>query len=224
MRFRTVVLLSLLASVTATDASAHACLSEIGKGLSSAMSEIEAVHFRNAGRSLLALDGSFCGFFTTSLSCAIADVVDCESHNGCSLSEGECKLDAGEYDPADLQALSGNSDYIYLFSKQQACLSLTASQCLSDASCAFEGNCGLANVYFAIWVANKCPTAASIVSEYLIDEGITQQDVQDEADSAGIEISPEFKAEMNEQGVASSAALLSAKFITMFSAVALAFA
>jgi hypothetical protein len=33
-----------------------------------------------------------------------------------------------------------------------------------------------------------------------------------------------FKAKMNEQGVASSAALLSAKFITMFSAVALAFA
>jgi hypothetical protein len=50
---------------------------------------------------------------------------------------------------------------------------------------------------------------STLVVKKLIAEGITQAQVQEEADAAGVTISPEFQAEMDAQGVASSAKTLS---------------
>lgn len=63
MMFRYIAVLALVGSASATDVSAHARLSEIGNGLTSALSRIEPVDdFSNAGRSLLQLapDKSCC--------------------------------------------------------------------------------------------------------------------------------------------------------------------
>ena len=65
---------------------------------------------------------------------------------------------------------------------------------------------------------------ATLISEEFASEGITQAEVQAEADAAGIAISPEFQAEMDAQGVASSATILSSAFVAALGAAAFALA
>jgi len=43
----------------------------------------------------------------------------------------------------------------------------------------------------------------TLIVEKLDAEGVTQAQVQEEADAAGITISPEFQAEMDKQGISS---------------------
>ena len=64
----------------------------------------------------------------------------------------------------------------------------------------------------------------TLIVEKLDAEGVTQAQVQEEADASGITISPELQAEMDAQGMASSAKTLSSAFVTMVAAAALAFA
>ena len=65
---------------------------------------------------------------------------------------------------------------------------------------------------------------ATLISEELASEGVTQAEVQAEANAAGIAISPEFQAEMDAQGMASSATTLSSAFVAALGAAALALA
>ena len=64
----------------------------------------------------------------------------------------------------------------------------------------------------------------TVIVKMLVADGITQAQVQEEADAAGFTISPEMQAEMDAQGMASSAKTLSSAFVTMVAAAALAFA
>ncbi len=220
---RSIALLLLVVGTSATDGSAHARLSELGKGLSSALSRIKpADDISNSGRSLLQLDGSFCGVMTVAVSCQYAD--SCLSTTGCALDGGSCGIDFTQYDSADVVALLANADFAYLGAKGESCGALTATQCAADVTCDFDGACNINEVWLLVWLANKCPTMATLISEELASEGVTQAEVQAEANAAGIAISPEFQAEMDAQGMASSATTLSSAFVAALGAAALALA
>ena len=220
---RTIALLLLVVGTSATDGSAHARLSEIRKGLSSALSRIEpADDISNSGRSLLQLDGSFCGVMTVAVSCQYAD--SCLSTTGCALDGGSCVIDFTQYDSADVVALSASTDFVYFNAKGDSCGALNATQCAADVTCDFDGACNIDAIWLLVWLANTCPTMATLISEQLASNGVTQAEVQAEADAAGIAISPEFQAEMDAQGVASSATTLSSAFVAALGAAAFALA
>jgi hypothetical protein len=203
---RTVALIALVCSASATDVSAHARMSEIGKGLMSALSRIEpADDFSNAGRSLLQLDASFCGVMTTSLTCAfIADSASCASTTGCALNSGECTIDMTQYDTAEVVLLAADTNFVAMTAKMTSCDAKSATQCSADITCDFDGSCSVNGAYLMIWLSNACPTAMTLIVEKLDAEGVTQAQVQEEADASGITISPELQAEMDKQGMASS--------------------
>jgi hypothetical protein len=221
---RTVALIALVCSASATDVSAHARMSEIGKGLMSALSRIEPADDFSR-RSLLQLDASFCGFMTTSLTCAfIADSASCASTTGCALNSGECTIDITQYDTAEVVLLAADTNFVAMTAKMTSCDAKSATQCSADITCDFDGSCVRSSPYFIFWVYDKCPTMATVIVEFLVAEGITQAHMQEEADAAGFTISPELQAEMDAQGMASSAKTLSSAFVTTVAAAALAFA
>ena len=225
MMFRYIAVLALVGSASATDVSAHARLSEIGKGLVSALSRIEpADDFSNAGRSLLELDASFCGYMTTHFSCGHVPSASCASTTGCALDSGNCGVDTAPYDSADLTALLADDNWVEMLATDASCKKLGATQCSADITCDFDGSCVRSSPYFIFWVYDKCPTMATVIVEFLVAEGITQAHMQEEADAAGFTISPELQAEMDAQGMASSAKTLSSAFVTTVAAAALAFA
>jgi len=222
---RVVVFLVLGASASAADISAHAEMSKIGKSLSEALSRVKTTgDASNAGRSLLELDGSFCGFMTTATSCALANSASCSSLTGCVLSSGTCSLDPTGYTTLQLVTIAADTDYAFLAGKATSCAALTATQCASDATCEFEGQCDTSDVWTLVWLANKCPSMASLISRQLAAEGITQADVHAEANAAGISVSPEFQAAMNAEGVASNAMRLSSALFATLGAAAFALA
>ena len=181
----------------------YARMSEIGKGLMSALSRIEpADDFSNAGRSLLQLDASFCGVMTTSLTCAfIDDSASCASTTGCALDSGECGLDMTQYDIAEIALLLTDTNFVAMTAMMTSCDAKSATQCSADITCDFDGSCSIDGAYLLIWLSNACPTSMTLIVEKLVAEGITQAQVQEEADAAGITISSEFQAEMDAQGV-----------------------
>ena len=82
-----------------------------------------------------------------------------------------------------------------------SCDAKSATQCSADITCDFDGSCSIDGAYLLIWLSNACPTSMTLIVEKLVAEGITQAQVQEEADAAGITISSEFQAEMDAQGV-----------------------
>jgi hypothetical protein len=223
--FRYIAILALVGSASATDVSAHARLSEMGKGLSSAMTRIKpADDIRNSGRSLLQLDTSFCGYMETQLSCGIVPSASCASTTGCAPESGECTVDGTQYDFASLLA---DADFLALGVMSILCDAKSANQCSADITCEFDGGfCTLNGAHFVFWLYDKCPTTTmgTAIVELLLADGITQAQAQEEADAAGYTITPEMQAEMDAQGMASSAKTLSSAFVTMVAAAALAFA
>ena len=152
---RIVVLLAFVASASAADISAHTELSKIGKSLSEALSRVKTTdNASKAGRSLLALDASFCGVMTTSVNCALMGTAQCSSTNGCVLRSGECVWDTTQYDAAEIFALTEDSDFIEMSQKIESCGALAATQCAADVTCEFEGECGSNPVWLAVWLAN----------------------------------------------------------------------
>ena len=201
---RTVALIALVCSASATDVSAHARMSEIGKGLMSALSRIEpADDVSNAGRSLLQLDASFCGVMTTQLSCGIVPSASCASTTGCALDSGACELDSTQYDMAEVGLLLADANFVAMTAMTTSCEAKSATQCSADIKCDFEGSCGT-GPYVIFWLLDKCPTMATVIAKMFAAEGITQAQVQAEANAAGFTISPEFQAELDAQGVATS--------------------
>ena len=223
--FRYIAILALVGSASATDVSAHARLSEMGKGLSSAMTRIKpADDIRNSGRSLLQLDTSFCGYMETQLSCGIVPSASCASTTGCAPESGECTVDGTQ---ADYSSLLADADFLALGEMSILCDAKSANQCSADITCDFDGgSCTLHEAHLIFWLYDKCPTTTmgTAIVELLLAEGITQAQVQEEADAAGYTITPEMQAEMDAQGMASSAKTLSSAFVTMVAAAALAFA
>ena len=140
---------------------------------------------------------------TTSLTCAfIDDSASCASTTGCALDSGsgECRLDITQYDNAEVVSLTADANW----AKLTSCDEKSATQCSSDITCDFDGgSCGLDGAYILLWLSNTCPTAMTLIVEKLDAEGVTQAQVQEEADAAGITISPEFQAEMDKQGISS---------------------
>ena len=218
----TVALIALVCSASATDVSAHARMSEIGKGLMSALSRIEpADDFSNAGRSLLQLT-PFCGVMTMSVSCGQVTSASCASTTGCALDDsGECGVDFTQVDMPE-EALN-DSNFVEMTAMTTSCKAKNETQCSADITCDFDGSCGT-GPYLIFWLLDKCPTMATVIVEFLVAEGITQAHMQEEADAAGFTISPELQAEMDAQGMASSAKTLSSAFVTTVAAAALAFA
>lgn len=223
---RIVLLLALVASASAADISAHTEMSKIGKSLSEALSRVKTTtdDASKARRSLLALDASFCGAMTTSVKCAMTDAASCARTTGCALKSGECEWDATQYDAAELAALLVDVDFAYLAAKSESCGALAATQCAADVTCQFEGNCRMNYVWLLVWLANKCPTMATLISRRLVAEGITQAQVHAEANAAGISVSPEFQAAMNAEGVTSDAMALPSALFAMLGAAAFALA
>ena len=199
---RTIALLLLLVGTSATDGSAHARLSEIGKGLSSALSRIEpADDISNSGRSPLQLDGSFCDYMETQLSCLAVSSANCASTTGCTFESGEC---LAYY---EFGSLLEDPNLLEINQMGISCGAKSANQCSADNTCDFDGGCYLDGAYFVFWTLDKCPTTTmeTAIVKYLVAEGITQAQMQEEANSHGYTITPEMQAEMDAQGMASSA-------------------
>ena len=176
------------------------------------------------GRSLLQLDASFCGVMTTQLSCGIVPSASCASTTGCALDSGECVVDMTQYDIAEIALLLTDTNFVAMTAMMTSCDTKSATQCSADITCDFDGSCSVNGAYLMIWLSNACPTAMTLIVEKLDAEGVTQAQVQEEADASGLTISPELQAEMDAQGMASSAKTLSSAFVTMVAAAALAFA
>jgi hypothetical protein len=209
MMFRYIAVLALVGSASATDVSAHARLSEIGKGLVSALSRIEpADDFSNAGRSLLELDASFCGVMTTQLSCGIVPSASCASTTGCALESGSCGVDQTQFDSAEFESLFADPNFVALGEMASSCFAKSANQCSADITCNNDdGSCDSEGVYTLFWTYDKCPTTAmtTAIVDWMVADGVTQAQVQEEADATGFTISPELQTEMDARGVSSSA-------------------
>jgi len=223
---RIVLLLALVASASAADISAHTEMSKIGKSLSEALSRVKTTtdDASKARRSLLALDASFCGAMTTSFQCSSTDAASCAQTTGCVLTSGECELDMTQYDAAQLAALLVDVDFAYFMAKGESCRALAATQCATDVTCQFEGECQTDSIWMVVWLANKCPTMATLISKQLVAQGITQAQVHAEANASGISVSPEFQAAMNAEGVTSDAMALSSALFATLGAAAFALA
>jgi len=102
---------------------------------------------------------------------------------GFAFEDGYCRIDFAQYDTADIIALLADDDFFAFGAKQESCGALTATQCAADVSCDFDGSCDMDDVWVLIWLVNKCPTMASVISEELAFEGVTQAEVQAEADA-----------------------------------------
>ena len=125
---RTVALIALVCSASATDVSAHARMSEIGKGLMSALSRIEpADDFSNAGRSLLQLapDKSCCvAAYGTGPEEGTNRTTVCES---CAkLATFECRP---SHAPADGTVSDTSTDCIsFAYADEATCLAADGAQ------------------------------------------------------------------------------------------------
>jgi len=138
---------------------------------------------------------------TTSVTCALTGFVSCESTTGCALSSGECEIDMTQYDTAEVEALLGDTSFVQMTTKSDQCEAYNATECSAYVNCEFEGACGTDGVYITIWLSNTCPTLATRIVKLLVADGVTQVEVQAEADAAGITISSAPQAEMDAQGV-----------------------
>jgi hypothetical protein len=156
------------------------------------------------GRSLLQLDASFCGVMTTQLSCGIVPSASCASTTGCALDSGECVVDMTQYDIAEIALLLTDTNFVAMTAMMTSCEAKSATQCSADIKCDFEGSCGT-GPYVIFWLLDKCPTMATVICQMFAAEGITQAQVQEEADASGLTISPELQAEMDKQGISSGA-------------------
>ena len=112
-------------------------MSEIGKGLMSALSRIEpADDFSNAGRSLLQLT-PFCGVMTMSVSCGQVTSASCASTTGCALDDsGECGVDFTQVDMPE-EALN-DSNFVEMTAMTTSCKAKNETQCSADITCEFD--------------------------------------------------------------------------------------
>ena len=218
---RFVALLAIAVSASSADITAHTEMSKVGKSISEALSRVKTADYASkAGRSLLALDASFCGAMTTAVSCGFANAATCSSTTGCVLESGECGWDVTQYNAAEIIALNDDPLFIEMGEKGDSCEALTATQCAADVTCEFEGQCGTNAVWLTVWMANNCPTMATLLAKKLAADGTTQAEVQAEANAAGISVTPEFEAAMNAEGVASKAMALSSALVATIGAAA----
>ena len=85
-----------------------------------------------------------------------------------------------------------------------SCFAKSANQCSADITCNNDdGSCDSEGVYTLFWTYDKCPTTAIV--DWMVADGVTQAQVQEEADATGFTISPELQTEMDARGVSSSA-------------------
>ena len=129
---------------------------------------------------------------------------NCASTTGCTSESGECFADGTQYDYGSLLA---DPDFIEFTQISILCDAKSANQCSADITCDFDGGCYLHPAYFLLWTFDKCPTTTmgTAIVKLLVAEGITQAQMQEEANSHGYTITPEMQAEMDAQGMASSA-------------------
>ena len=89
-----------------------------------------------------------------------------------------------------------------------SCFAKSANQCSADITCNNDdGSCDSEGVYTLFWTYDKCPTTAmtTAIVDWMVADGVTQAQVQEEADASGLTISPELQAEMDKQGISSGA-------------------
>lgn len=103
--------------------------------------------------------------------------------------------------------------------KSEACAAKSATECASDATCDFQGQCGVDGVYLMIWLGNECPTMANVLAKLFKEEGVTQAEIHEEANAAGITVSPSFQAALDAEGVSSDAARISWAMSTVAAAL-----
>ena len=136
----------------------------------------------------------------------------CASTTGCALESGSCGVDQTQFDSAEFESLFADPNFVALGEMASSCFAKSANQCSADITCNNDdGSCDSEGVYTLFWTYDKCPTTAmtTAIVDWMVADGVTQAQVQEEADAAGVTISPEFQAEMDAQGVASSAKTLS---------------
>ncbi len=188
-----------LASKTALGIQDHFKSSQATSGHSRHLLTVSNDFSKQAGRSLLQL-APVCGVMTMSVSCGQVTSASCASTTGCALDDsGECGVDFTQVDMPE-EALN-DSNFVEMTAMTTSCMAKNATQCSADITCDFDGSCGT-GPYLIFWLLDKCPTMATVIAKMLAAEGITQAQVQAEANAAGFTISPEFQAELDAQGVA----------------------